>query len=480
MYPSKSLKTLLILFVSVLIEHHLVAGTGTGENSTIGGGSGNIASGNGSTVSGGINNSSTNNSAVVGGGTTNSANGWNSAILGGQANIAFGNGAVIGGGYGNTAGNIAVVVGGENNKATNQGAFVGAGSVNNAYGWNSVIVGGQQNVARDDGTFVGGGYNNQAQGKYSVISGGQSNSAGSSVAGVSYCTIAGGWSNTALSSFATVSGGAGNNAGTYASIGGGQWNIAAGIESTVAGGANNTCLGVMSTICGGYANSAKIDGATVCGGISNVASGINSFVAGGTANTATNYAFAAGYGAQATNQGAFVWSSQVMTTSTNAYSFTVRAPGGVRFLSTTNTNNNAANIGVILKTNATAWSVLSDRNSKENFQSIDETQILDKLEQMPVTKWNYKHDPNRDYIGPTAQDFKAAFGLGDDDKSINTLDEAGVTLAAIKGLGKQLKARDQQIAKLQSDIHERDAKMESLARKLDQISARLNQLPPAP
>ena len=163
-----------------------------------------------------------------------------------------------------------------------------------------------------------------------------------------------------------------------------------------------------------------------------------------------------------------------MTGSTNAYSFTVRSPGGVRFLSSTN------NVGAFLAPNATAWSVLSDRNSKENFQSIDETQILNKLEDMPVTKWNYKHDPNRAYIGPTAQDFKAAFGLGTDDKSINTLDTAGVTLAAIKGLGKELKARDQQIEKLRSDLKERDAKMEALEKRLDEVNVRLNQLPPAP
>lgn len=37
-------------------------------------------------------------------------------------------------------------------------------------------------------------------------------------------------------------------------------------------------------------------------------------------------------------------------------------------------------------------------------------------------------------MGPMAQDFKGAFGLGDDDKTINTLAADGVVVAAVQGL----------------------------------------------
>ena len=52
-----------------------------------------------------------------------------------------------------------------------------------------------------------------------------------------------------------------------------------------------------------------------------------------------------------------------------------------------------------------------------------------------------------DHYGPTAQDFHAAFGLGDDDDTlIGTQDADGVALAAIQGLNTkfeaELKARD--------------------------------------
>ena len=114
----------------------------------------------------------------------------------------------------------------------------------------------------------------------------------------------------------------------------------------------------------------------------------------------------------------------------------MRATGGYRLFS-----NPSCSLGAQLAANATAWTTLSDRHAKENIRSIDTRQVLDQLAQMPITEWNYKADPaQRRYIGPMAQDFHAAFGLGDDDTRINTLDTDGVTLAAIQALYQQLQA----------------------------------------
>ena len=55
---------------------------------------------------------------------------------------------------------------------------------------------------------------------------------------------------------------------------------------------------------------------------------------------------------------------------------------------------------------------------------------------MPITQWRYI-GTNEYHIGPMAQDFKAAFNLGTDDKSISTIDPGGVTLAAIQQLIKE-------------------------------------------
>jgi hypothetical protein len=47
--------------------------------------------------------------------------------------------------------------------------------------------------------------------------------------------------------------------------------------------------------------------------------------------------------------------------------------------------------------------------------------------------WKYKTDsPSIRHLGTMAQDFRAAFDLGEDDKHISTIDEGGVALAAVQ------------------------------------------------
>ncbi len=54
---------------------------------------------------------------------------------------------------------------------------------------------------------------------------------------------------------------------------------------------------------------------------------------------------------------------------------------------------------------------------------------------LPISKWSYKvEDGSVRHIGPMAQDFAAAFGLGSDDRSIGTVDADGVALAAMQAL----------------------------------------------
>jgi trimeric autotransporter adhesin len=45
-------------------------------------------------------------------------------------------------------------------------------------------------------------------------------------------------------------------------------------------------------------------------------------------------------------------------------------------------------------------------------------------------------------MGPVAEDFKAAFGLAGDGKSIGTVDADGVALAAIQGLNQKLESEN--------------------------------------
>ena len=74
---------------------------------------------------------------------------------------------------------------------------------------------------------------------------------------------------------------------------------------------------------------------------------------------------------------------------------------------------------------------------------MDGEAVLRKLAAIPVEKWNYKWeaDTNTPHLGPMAQDFKAAFYPGRDDKSITTLEFDGVELAAIQGLNEKVEVR---------------------------------------
>ena len=137
-------------------------------------------------------------------------------------------------------------------------------------------------------------------------------------------------------------------------------------------------------------------------------------IPGGRQNLATNYAFAAGYNARATNTGAFVWSDSTgtLTGSAVANSVTMRASGGFSF------SPAPAAWAHRWRRTAPAWATISDRNAKKNFQPLDGLEVLEKLEHVPVQRWNYKWEPDDavPHIGPVAQDFKAAFYPGRDDK----------------------------------------------------------------
>jgi len=300
-------------------------------------------------------------------------------------------------------------------------------------------------INTNDKAFVGGGEDNIAIGLYAVVGGG--------------------FLNSALSTNSFVGGGAGNLAGGSSSmVGGGLINTAAGGFSTVSGGYTNRASGDFSTVAGGEGNIAGSGFASVGGGRLNIASGNSSTVPGGFGNTASGQdSFAAGAFAEAFHNSSFVWggSSEVATESFGVGTFTVTAPGGARFYSTEDSY-----IGPQMAAGGTDWVANSDSNLKTKVTAVDPKKILEKLSHLPVTEWEYKHNPHRRYIGPMAQDFHALFGLGDDDKGIGTLDSDGVMYAAIQGLVENLKERDKSI--------------EELKAKLQVVEERLNALPPAP
>ena len=388
------------------------------------------------------------------------------------------------------------------NSVTGDFGTVGGGAHNTAYRY-ATVSGGSGNTARSGFATVGGGSGNSATSGFATVGGGSANAA-SGLQSV----VGGGYGNSAESDQATVGGGSDNSArGIESFVGGGSFNMASGDGATVGGGFQNKATGYAATVGGGDVNTASGDYATVSGGEGNTAAGQHSFAAGKFAN--------------ALHRGTFVWAdyrTQPFSSTANDQ-FLIRANGGVGIgtsgpaaqLDVSSSGGNSVpqmrldqandtdyarlrftvagdynkrwDIAVqtnsfvlysgqfnaeMLKLDSAGLTVrgtlvsTSDRNAKENFAAVNPCEVLEKVAAMPITRWNYKGDADRLHLGPVAQDFRAAFGLGTDDKHIATVDADGVALAAIQGLNQKLEAKD---AELQS-LRKRLTELEKLVRTL--------------
>ena len=379
-----------------------------------------------------------------------------SVIAGGGAQVAQGNHVrndydFIGAGFSNEVGTpgggaAAAIVAGTHNAASGDSSFVGAGDSNMASGDRSAVAGGESNIASGSHSAVGGGGFNTASGAFSVIAGGGGSAK----------------PNNVETDYDFIGAGFGNHVGTQG--GGGASAIVAGTENVVTGGASfigagglnkvtnayafvgagfaNTASGVWSAVSGGQTNTASGDHSAIAGGDMNTASGKYSSVPGGHLNTASgDYSFAAGGGARATQDGSFVWddSSGFYVDSPAANTFTVQAAGGIWLGANSSPSIGAGRFidtstGGYLSTSGN-WVSTSDRAKKHDVRPLDKRSVLEKVARMPITSWSYRAEKRSvRHIGPMAQDFYKAFGLGLDNKHIGTIDEGGVALAAIQGL----------------------------------------------
>ena len=127
----------------------------------------------------------------------------------------------------------------------------------------------------------------------------------------------------------------------------------------------------------------------------------------------------------------------------------------------------ASALQVVGTVTATAFNPPSDRNLKENFAPVSPREVLDKVTALPISRWNFKGDAATPHVGPMAQDFHAAFGLGTDERHIATVDADGVALAAIQGLNEKVEARSKHL----------EAENAALKRRLEKLEALLEQRP---
>ncbi|MCB0669852.1 MAG: tail fiber domain-containing protein [Saprospiraceae bacterium] len=90
----------------------------------------------------------------------------------------------------------------------------------------------------------------------------------------------------------------------------------------------------------------------------------------------------------------------------------------------------------------------SDINRKEQIIPVSNTDILEKLRRIPITEWQYIGQTER-HVGPMAQDFYRAFGLGMDEKTIASIDGDGIAMAAIQALAAENEALRNQLHQLE-------------------------------
>jgi hypothetical protein len=350
-----------------------------------------------------------------------------------------------------------VLIGGFNGNAVStgvQGAVIAGGgltSFTNTITDNfGVISGGAFNRAGDGGTVfdsapyatVGGGYQNTAENPYATVGGGFQNDTDAA-----YTTIAGGRLNEA--------------SGTDATVGGGEGNAALGDNSVVAGGYNNTVNGDHSSILGGYENQVSGDYSSITGGELNTVSGNYSTLIGTFESVVSgNNTVAIGGLVNAVHNGAVIISDSstiLIPFETDAsYEFAVRGVGGIRLRT-----NQSASTGCNLAAGSGTWACTSDRHAKENFAEIDPEYVLTQVAQMPITTWEFIGTDTR-HIGPVAQDFYAAFGLGEGDTTISSVDIDGVSLAAIQGLYTRVTTLQAENDALQQQLSDFEARLNAL------------------
>lgn len=123
--------------------------------------------------------------------------------------------------------------------------------------------------------------------------------------------------------------------------------------------------------------------------------------------------------------------------------------------------------------NLTLSGVLTEASSmhrKENRAVVDPAAVLETLKEVPVETWNYRTDADGiRHMGPMAQTFYAAFGLGVDEEHLAPLDANGVALAAIQGLLERVESLEETSANTQNEIATLRKENADLKRRMERL-----------
>lgn len=404
-------------------------------------------------IDGGINNflSASRRASVIGGGENNTVTGTHSIVAGGVANYNAGWGASIGGGNANRIwANDATIGGGVGNEIHPNSRYstVSGGVFNKVFGQSviAVIGGGQENTIgiESSRSTIAGGFQNAISDR----------SWGS--------TIAGGWSHgiNSNSIYSTISGGEQNGIGTNSPDA--PLHVEGGTDTSVSGGGylvlgnkSGENISIDNNEISARNNNGSdtlylnVDSGPVAIGTGSAGTDYKVRVNGGSAGGAYILAAASGTSPavlrvqSSTGNGVALHATQGSTDATAVFG---NSGSGnlIRGFSGPGAGNLVFYVDNEGDVYANTYNLTSDRDRKENFSDVDSQSVLQKVIDLPISQWNYKSDADTPHMGPMAQDFYAAFGVGPDDKHISTVDVDGVALAAIQGLNRKLEDKLEQ------------------------------------
>lgn len=346
-----------------------------------------------------------------------------------------------------------------------------------------------------DGTNTGiysfaTGYNTLALGNSSIAMGIQSEAKAQSGIAIGDSSLANNQYSTAIGDHAKADGinsmAIGDNVWAY-----GQNSIVIG-HNSYAPQAFSGIFGEESYVTGkyayvmGYRDTAKGDYSTAIG-YRAYAEGLGSIALGSYAHSNNPYSISIGYNVSAiadksvalgsnvsTNfkNGSFIFgdnSTSTVSSSNTLNEMTMRFAGGYRIFS-----NSGLSTGVYMNGGTSGWTNYSDRNMKENFETIEGERILGSIKRLEITKWNYRNtDTGIKYIGPMAQDFYREFHLGGTDSlGINSVSMDGVNMAAIQALI----YRTDKIQTIENQVSEYRARLAAQQAEIDLLKAQLEEL----
>lgn len=248
----------------------------------------------------------------------------------------------------------------------------------------------------------------------------------------------------------------------------GYFSVAMG-QGVRASGDNSVALGVRSTAAGS---------STFAAGEDNAATGAASVALGYHAHTNAR-------------QGTFVFGDRSTVDTIRAgvnHSANWRVSGGFRIYTSSNLStgvtiqsgasvSNWGQSSAVISTSTGAmlttggvWQNASDVRRKHGFEEVSTEDVLARLQSLPITRWSYRVEGDGiRHLGPTSQDFRAAFGLGSDETSIGTVDADGVALASAQALAARTDA-------LRSTVADLNAENASLRKQLSALEARLRRM----